>query len=686
MTNDPQPTNPKPNRGWFKPYTIPERDPDRTCNARMRTLDGQEVYCQVETNGQGRCLTHDPYKKRLQAAQSGLKRLMSTVKAALAGQSQPLWEEEPVDIQTFCTEFLGEPLFPVQLELAEALVGKDPRTWDTTHNEALALWGMGSGKDKTAAKIMAYLTYKLLCLENPQQFLGLGIRDKIDLVNVAPTANHAEEVFFREFKVQVLNATNPKTGQNWFEEHGLDLKQDIKAREITFPKQITAYSRNGEEFTAIGFNVLLAIFDEVGAFDPRKARDLYDSLKLTARSRFPKHLKLLLLSYKYHDQDFMQQRVQEAPREQKTFLSGPHASWVVNPKLTQEDFLEAYRRDPDNAQRVYECTGTSRENRYFSDPSRLRAVFSPTWENPVSGERLGTQDLPRLGFKPWFKPKTGRGYFIHLDLAKGQTGFGGFAMGHFEREMVASVSQDFLAAQANVSGLSLDALRQQYQEKKGGVVIDLVLQLRAGPGKELFLEDVEQFILRLKKEGWPIKQVSCDWWQSVGLIQGLKRAGIDASELSVQKTTDAYDRMKSLIYSGLFVCYPHPILLRELEELIVTQQDKIDHPAHPPRRSLEEDGSAKGSKDVADAVAGCTYLCDRYGKSSFSCGVLGAGIDLPTEMRPSPTFNPLRKIGKHLVRRGERDTEYWYGTIVEPDQQKKPDPPDKKDDQPRQHG
>ena len=583
----------------------------------------------------------------------------------LAGDTAPqvsgdsLWEEEPVDIQTFCTEFLHEPLFPAQLKLAEALVGKDPHAWDVTYTEALAFWGMGSGKDRTAAKIMTYLVYKLLCLKSPQRFLDLEARDKIDLINVGPTAYQAEVVFFRELKLLVIHTKNPKTGRNWFAERGLNLKRDIKVREITFPKQITAYSRNGEEFTAVGFSILLAIMDEVGAFDPRKAKDLYDSLRMTARSRFPLYLKLLLLSTKYADNDYMVQRVQEAQREPSTYVDGPRASWDVNPKLKKEQYQDEYVRDPEKAQRKYECAGTSRENRFFTYREPLIHAFSTgRIEHPIVGNPASVTALKSLAFKPGFQP-TASSYFLHVDLAKGQQDAAGLALGHFDKGLVAALPEAHLVELAQAMGTPVEALRQQLNQKPGGVVIDLALQFKAPPGREILFDEVVQFIVRLSKETWKLGRVTFDAWQSASLIQTLQRAGINAQELSVTKDPKAYNTLKALLYEGALACHPQPILLRELEELIVTPEGKIDHPPTSYRRS-REDGSTKGSKDLADAVAGCVYLCTKFGKSNFQ--FWPAGGEDPIKDRPDlqrKLRDAYRYESEELVRRGEKPAS-WY--------------------------
>jgi uncharacterized membrane-anchored protein YjiN (DUF445 family) len=74
----------------------------------------------------------------------------------------------------------------------------------------------------------------------------------------------------------------------------------------------------------------------------------------------------------------------------------------------------------------------------------------------------------------------------------------------------------------------------------------------------------------------------------------------------------------------------NPILSRELEELIYVPnakgeytKRKIDHPKHSLRRRREE-GSKKGSKDVADSTAGAAFNCVDAERANFSFGFIDA--------------------------------------------------------------
>ena len=83
---------------------------------------------------------------------------------------------------------------------------------------------------------------------------------------------------------------------------------------------------------------------------------------------------------------------------------------------------------------------------------------------------------------------------------------------------------------------------------------------------------------------------------SVDTIQILKKKGIRAEYLSVDRGIEPYQTLKECIYGGNIQCHKMDVLLDELSRLEITKAQKVDHPP----------GS---SKDVADAVCGAVYMC-----------------------------------------------------------------------------
>ena len=454
--------------------------------------------------------------------------------AAAAGKSLRLtdevWEELPVSSEVFFEKFLREPCYPEQQKFVNAMLGTNPLIWDISYNEGIALIGKGGGKDRTICKILTYCAYKLLCSRNPQRLVNLNNNDSdspesaIDLANVSLNARLAKDVFFKNFTAMIRACKNPKTNKNWFAEHGLDLKNDIQAREIKFPKAITAYSLDSEEYTGEGLNILVAIFDEVGGFDPSKADKLYTALVSTQKTRFAENRKTMLISYKRDDNDFMMIRYQQAEKESKTFrVKAP--TWVWNIRRTKNDFADDYMKSPEDAKRIYECEGSTAQEGYFKYKSRIREIINPNRISPVEGEPIWTSDILKLKFKEFFRPIKNQPYFIHIDLAKGKESgdYLGIAMGHYSRNRTINLSEDYVKELTKAEGFSATSLSTQ---KQPAAVLDFMMQVRARPGQEIIFDEIRQFIQGLYKVGFNIKMVTYDGWQcnlgtnSVKLLDG----------------------------------------------------------------------------------------------------------------------------------------------------------------------
>jgi|GEM_PF-2042024 len=582
----------------------------------------------------------------------------------VSSSQDSVWEEVPVSLEEFCNSWVKEPLFPIQQEFGTKMIGAEPSEWATEFKEGQALWGKGSGKDRSSAKILAYVCYKLLCMRDPVSYLSAGgeppppgLEDKIEVGNVCINAKLAQGVFFAYFTIILRNTINPKTGVNWFKEKGIDLTKAIQKRQVEFPKNIIAHSLDSEEYTGEGLNLFFVIFDEVGGFLVQRAASLYTALRTTIRSRFPKYGKLLLISYKRSDNDFMMTRFAQAETEPTTFRSGPFATWEVNLKRNKEEFAEDYILDPEGSQRIFECKGTTQEGGFFRYKTRISQVINTSnRQNPIIGERVTAFNLRDLAFKDFFKPEPQTEYFVHIDLAKGQVGgdAAGFAMAHYKRGMTVSLPDDFLLALAKDSNQSIETLRSQQGIAKVGAVVDLILQIKAPSAGEIMFEEIRAFIERLRRvEKFPIFRVTYDGWQSVDSIQQLKKAGVNAEEFSVDRTSVPYTTLKNVIYEGIFETYLHSIFVREAEELIQLPNGKIDHPELSSARYLKEDKINRGSKDVTDAVCGAVAQAMDRGKSLFGFGILPSKREEAKMPHPAQA-NPARFESQKLVRRGER--------------------------------
>lgn len=525
------------------------------------------------------------------------------------------WREVPVSSKEFFEKYLNEPCYPKQQAFIDAMLGTDPLKWDTTFQEGIALVGKGGGKDRTIAKLLLYIVYLLMCMENPQLQFAQGEGDSIDLINISLNAKLAKKVFFKNFVWFIKKCRYPaEAGQrdhqrkNWFVEHGLNLADDILDREVKFPNGITCHSLDSTEYSFEGLNVMVVVFDEVGGFIPDRAKDIYNAVTDTQVSRFGDNRKTVLISFPRNVNDFMMVRYHEAQSEPKTYHDRA-ATWDWNPRRSKASFADKYTKNPENARRVYECICDTSEGGYFKYKEQLQFVFKNGEAlNPIVGDYVILKSLKVIQFKPFFVPDPNAFYFIHVDTAKGKEGgdAAGFAMCHYVPRMKPLISDEHIKKLFSLEGIDIS----NFKEKESlGIEVDLYFQVRAPKGGEIIFDDILEFIVNMKRGlKFNIKHVGFDGYQSLNLIQNLKRAGIESGEISVDRSNDAYDNLKSVIYRGVLSTYPNFVVLREIEELLITDKGKIDHPAESFRRAAEE-GDNKGSKDVADALAGAVHKC-----------------------------------------------------------------------------
>ena len=125
--------------------------------------------------------------------------------------------------------------------------------------------------------------------------------------------------------------------------------------------------------------------------------------------------------------------------------------------------------------------------------------------------------------------------------------------------------------------------------------VDWILYVQAKDGQEIPLYKIRDFLLYLKKDGYPIFRVSADQFQSRDLLQQLEVQGFRTENISVDKTRYAYLTTRELIYRAKLLLPKHSLLRDEFCQL-QDSGEKIDH-------------LAQSSKDGSDAVAGAVFSC-----------------------------------------------------------------------------
>jgi hypothetical protein len=144
----------------------------------------------------------------------------------------------------------------------------------------------------------------------------------------------------------------------------------------------------------------------------------------------------------------------------------------------------------------------------------------------------------------------------------------------------------------------LAVAHKEFNPQRGTIaVLDMVLQILPPPKPdEISVRKVREFILYLREyRGLNISLLTYDLFASAESMQEADLQGIQSERQSVDKDPLQYRFLIDLVYRNAIVGYDYTPLKEELFELEMDRvKNKVDHPP-------------KGSKDVADAVAGAVY-------------------------------------------------------------------------------
>lgn len=522
--------------------------------------------------------------------------------------------EEPVPIQRFVTDkkYLGlPPLSDIQVEIARHITQIfKPETLSMlmgeqegidyynkyTVNEVICQLGKGSGKDHVSRVSLAYISYLLHCLRDPLEYFGKAAGVYIDLVNLAVNAKQAQQVFFDPLKNLLLASP-------WANDVGFEPRvQEI----FWFDRPVRMFSGHSEAEGWEGYEVLTVVLDEISAFktdvelkgqlrNKGSASEIYEMARASITSRFPSVGKVVLLSFPRFKGDFIQQRyksVLDDLAEQGGVLLDEKfgnrggyreaqswalkaATWEVNPTRHKEEFENEFRRDPIMARARFMCEPPEMVDAYFRDPESVRAAF-----------RFKQPPLDEEGrFREWFTGSDEHPRYIHVDLGLKR-----------DRAAICMVHSPGFKQIKTLGGI----------ENLPVVEMDYIQSWKAEDNSEIPFAAIRSTITELTRR-FTVVSVTFDQWNSADMIQSLRALNINADLHTVAKKD--YDTLSTAIYDGRLRGYWNEILVEdELLKLKLINNTKVDHPT-------------TGSKDLADSVAGATFMCVSNLSSDFEIDI-----------------------------------------------------------------
>ena len=549
------------------------------------------------------------------------------------------YKEKPVDIITFILDnrYLGKAWHDSdgKVKLYEYWNNKIkellPDAYTTSVNNLIVSGARGLGKSEIAVAIMAYLMYRVMCMKNPQQHFRLKPTEKICFAFMNITKILAEEIGISKFQHTIQMSP-------WFMERGSMSQRNNEPYWI--PPEPVDIIIGSQSSHVIGQPIFAAFFDEISFIrnqdiDKQKkiAIDMIDTAIGGMKTRFIYKGKnptlLILASSKRSEKSFLEEHMKRKLKsEQENVMIVDEPVWNVKPKGTYSDktfkvalgnkFLQSavipdnddlkiwkskgykildvpvdfranFMDDIDRAMCDYAGISSSEISKYISGVA-VNEVISQNISNPFTKEILevGNATEDTVQYKDFFdinkvpSEMKSKPLFVHLDM---------------------SVSGDM----TGIAGVWIKGKKTSTQENQSKDLfysLAFSVSIKAPKGRQISFEKNRNFIYWLKEQGFNIKGISSDTYQSYDTGQTLKARGFPYEVISVDKVdTDRvskpYQYLKSTIYEKRIEMYDSKNLVDELIDLERNiNTGKVDHP----------DG---GKKDVADALCGSVYNASR---------------------------------------------------------------------------
>lgn len=607
------------------------------------------------------------------------------------------YEEIPVTISEFLhnKDYLGNALYNIEGKFTlfpyweEKLKDIFPDNISTKYNTIIFTGAIGLGKSTIAVICLLYLLYRLLCLKDPYLYYGLQPIDKITISLMNITIENAKGVALDKLNQMILSS-------KWFMSHGeISGRTNLNYVPNKHIELITASGNN----QVIGRAIFANFSDEVNfglTSDVEKLKKQYKQLisqiDARMRSRFLRGTYLptlnIIASSKNSEQSFLESYINtKKENESNTTLIVDEPQWVVDnrkdskehffvaignkflanellPKNAPKDLIEEYKArgysilevpigyyesfldNIDSALTDIAGIATAASLKYISG-IRWNEIKVNNYRNPFIKEILeignGKDDITQYQefFDLSLVPSNlrSRPMYIHLDMSKtgDNTGIAGTWI---------------IGKRPKIEGE--DSSRELFYQ----VAFDVAI--KAPKGYEISFDKHRSFIRWLREQGFVIRGISCDTYQSAQIQQQLKADGFNVETISVDRLDSEskiclpYAYFKSTIYDRRLIVYSEGSELLT-DEILGLERQSDGHINHP-------EGGTRGSKDISDCICGSLWNASKhadeyafeYGEdinnlvqvssSNTTLTQKQVAIDMETELKK--IFDPMQETAK----------------------------------------
>lgn len=550
--------------------------------------------------------------------------------------------EIPVDIETFITNdmYLGKAwkdpssgklkIYPYWIKKLKELF---PDNLNTSKNNAIFSGARGLGKSEIAILCCLYIMYRVMCLKNPLAHFHLKPTEKICFAFMNITKTLAEDIGISKFQNTVQLSP-------WFMSKGqMTQKNNMPYWVPPDPINIIIGSQPSH---VIGLPVLVAFFDEISFIrnqniDKQKqiAIDMIDTAIGGMKTRFVFNgvspALLILASSKRSEKSFLETHMKKKlESEPDNVMIVDEAVWVVKNVGTYSNkkfnvaignkFLNS-QVIPDDANieewqekgyKILEVPIDFRPN-FLDDIDRALCDFAGISSSEITKYINGqmvydivnndisnpfTKDIIEVGNDPSDKSQ----YYDFFDLSKIPANLKNKPL-YIHMDM--SVSGDKTGIAGTWIAGKKTSIDELNQSKDLFFRLAFCVSVKAPKGRQVSFEKNRNFIYWLKEQGFNIKGISTDSFQSVDTGQALLQKGYNYKQISVDRVDTnshicmPYQYFRSTIYEKRIEMFKNKLLIDEITDLERNiNTGRVDHPD-------------SGSKDSADAVCGSVYFASQ---------------------------------------------------------------------------
>ena len=543
------------------------------------------------------------------------------------------YKEIPVSIDRFISDDMylgkstrnGDAIYPYWKKVLDDIFSAGNKYEEVVFTGATRI-----GKSSTAITAAAYMTYRLMCLRDPQLFYNKKEVSKFFIFFFNITKDLAKGVAFREYNDTLSESP-------WFQSHGTTSKSERDFFYIPEGGKIVV-DYGSEAAHGLGAQIFLAVMDEAnfarsGIKDVQKAKsrmlDTYNTITARIRGTFrlngEVHGKLFCVSSKKSDSDFIEEYV----NRQLAAGAGEHMyvsdapQWEVLPEsmFHNEKFTIAVG---DRYKRGFVVSEESENNpvalnelesqgyKLLHPPIDMKTQFLADFDialRDLAGisvpgslsfitqasltECIGSRhnpfftDILTIGTKDSYSIEE----FFHEDVIDNAL-----------KRMPMFIHMDLSlnTDRTGISGVVISGREDKKDDSGRTISVPkfshiFSIAIQAPSGDKIAYQKILVFICWLRSRKFNICRISRDQFQSEYMAQLLEEQGFAVDKISLDRTPDGYIALRSVLMEHRVDMLDVKLLQ---DELVHLQRDSV---------TGRVDHLVGLSKDISDSFAGAIW-------------------------------------------------------------------------------